>query len=241
MTGKEGILQQAGALFMPERCILCGRLLLYREHHCCSSCISTLEPTGESCRHCGGIVEENQCLICGDRKWYPARNVALYEYNRPLKELLYHFKARQKKRLHHHLGTLAAARLRDESFLNRIDIIVPVPVSAKRRRQRGYNQARLLALETSKEWSIGIKEVLKRVTQKEHQKNMSYARRFLNVPGCFAVKRGADIAGRSILLVDDVLTTGATINECARVLKAAGAGDIFSVTLARAPIKRLEK
>lgn len=235
------ILQHAMALFIPEWCILCGKPLLFREHHCCSKCITALEPVTSQCSRCGGILDGESCLICSDRMWFISRNISVLDYGKNLKELLYQFKARQKKRLHHHFGDIISKRLMEESFIGSLDLIVPVPVSRKRKRQRGYNQALLMAVETSKQTGLEIKEVLNTLSRKENQKNMSYSRRFLNVPGRFSVKKREDVAGKSILLVDDVLTTGATINECARILQGAGAGEIFSVTLGRAPIKRLEK
>ena len=235
------ILQQVMGLFIPERCILCGRLILFREHHCCKECFTALEPVNSQCDQCGGILDGDSCLICSARMWFISKNISVLEYGKGMKELLYQFKAGHKKRLHYHFGDIIYKRLMQESFIRSLDLIVPVPVSRKRKRQRGYNQARLMAGETSRQTGLKIKEVLNTVSRKENQKNMSYSRRFLNVPGRFRVKKGADVAGKSILLVDDVLTTGATINECARILKGAGAGEIFSVTLGRAPIKRLEK
>jgi len=240
-TSGHDILQHALALFVPERCILCGKPLLFREHHCCKKCLSGLEPVTFQCDRCGGILDGDTCLICSDRMWFISRNISVLDYGKGLKELLYQFKTQQKKRLHHHFGDIISKRLLEEPFMGSLDLIVPVPVSRKRKRQRGYNQARLMAAETSRRTGLQVKEVLNTLSRKGNQKNMSYSRRFLNVPGRFSVKKRADVAGKSILLVDDVLTTGATINECARILKGAGAGEIFSVTLGRAPIKRLEK
>ncbi len=233
--------QQLLALFVPERCSLCGRPLLYRDHHCCADCLQSLVPVSNGCPLCGGIQENNVCRVCGDRAWYLNGNIPVMEYDASMKELLYQLKVHQKRRLARHLGDLMAARLRNEDFMKKIDFIVPVPVSSKRYRQRGYNQARLLAERTGSAFGLKVVSSLKAVRVGGSQKNYSYTERFLNVPGKFRAVPKKISPGCRILLVDDVFTTGATINECGRVLKEAGAEEIFSVTLARAPIKKLEK
>lgn len=238
---KPFLAEQLLALLLPERCCICGKPVLFHEHHCCRSCLDSLKQVNAECSRCGGIIEDGNCLVCSDRMWYIDRNIAALEYDTQLKELLFQFKANQKKRLYRHLSSILADRLSGEEFMRRIDLIIPVPVSKKRLRERGYNQAFLLASETAERCNLPVSEVLVTSPGKTNQKNMSYARRFLNVPGKFRIKEPCSLSGKRIILIDDVFTTGATINECGRILKEAGAEEIFSATLARAPIKKLEK
>jgi ComF family protein len=106
-----------------------------------------------------------------------------------------------------------------------------VPVSRKRRRERGYNQAELIARSFGRSVGVQVKGLLA-VSGEGNQKRMHYHERFLNMVGRFSGTTGLR-PGMSVLLVDDVFTTGATVNECARILKKMGASSVFSLTIAR--------
>ncbi len=110
------------------------------------------------------------------------------------------------------------------------DLVVPVPLGRRRLRQRGFNQSALLA-----RFAFGkYTEVLERVRETRPQSELSEKERFRNIKNAFKVKAGKNLADKRILLVDDVLTTGATAEECARVLRAAGAREVTVAVLARA-------
>jgi ComF family protein len=121
-----------------------------------------------------------------------------------------------------------------ETFLDiSFDWVVPAPLSKKRMRKRNYNQAYLLAWEISKQLGVKIgTEILKKERDTPQQSRLSKYERQKNLKGAFGVKKRSAILGRTILLVDDVTTTGATLEECARTLKAAGAGSIYCVAFA---------
>jgi ComF family protein len=114
------------------------------------------------------------------------------------------------------------------------DIIVPVPLHPTRRRERGFNQARLLAELLSARISIRCKEVLKRIRYTTTQTALDRAERIENLHNAFRLRKNADVRGLHVLLIDDVLTTGSTLSECARVLKRAGAISVYAATAARA-------
>ena len=199
------------------------------------------------CAHCGKPLNgrDSSSLLCrgcaaGDLRaldW--AR--AVYPFDGPLREAIHQFKYGKERARAAHLG-LALLPLLDQlpggepAATYRL---VPVPLSAARRRERGYNQAEALArvLATPADWPLDTALVRTRATPP--QVGLDRAARQQNVRAAFAWT-GPPLAGQRVLLVDDVLTTGATANECATVLKAAGAAWVGLVTVARAvePQKR---
>lgn len=125
------------------------------------------------------------------------------------------------------------AKCVDENGIS-CDIITWVPLSAKRLRTRGYDQAKLIAEELSKLTGIGCLSLLRKIRNNPAQSGTGTAeKRRANVAGVYSAKNLSYIAGKKILLVDDIVTTGATLSECARVLKANGAAEIYAATVAR--------
>jgi ComF family protein len=124
---------------------------------------------------------------------------------------------------------IASAIPRDQHF----DAIVPVPLHWRRRWQRGFNQSALLAKAVARRYAAPVESPLRRRRATAAQAGLTHARRRANVAGVFAVKRPAAVAGRRILLIDDVMTTGATAAACAAALKRAGARYVALLTLAR--------
>jgi ComF family protein len=117
----------------------------------------------------------------------------------------------------------------------RADLIIPVPLHPKRLRWRGFNQSALLARQISRMYGIPMDPfVLRREHETAPQTQLVEDERRRNVRGAFALHRDRSVDGKSILLVDDVYTSGATVNECSRVLRRSGAKEVFVVTLARA-------
>ena len=113
------------------------------------------------------------------------------------------------------------------------NLVVPVPLSRKRRRWRGFNQAELLARAVAQNYGLTLdSNNLIRIKHKKPQAKLNEIHRLANVKECFAW-RGGDLNKKNIILVDDVVTTGATLNECAKVLKAAGAGQVWGLVVAK--------
>jgi ComF family protein len=114
------------------------------------------------------------------------------------------------------------------------DLLVPVPLHRRRERERGYNQALLVARRLERAWGVPVAaDALVRLTATAPQADLDARARRRNVRGAFGVVRAPAIAGRHIVLVDDVLTTGATASECARILSRAGASAVGVLTIAR--------
>lgn len=156
---------------------------------------------------------------------------AFGQYDGVLRELIQLYKYQRMRPLAPPLGRLMARALPRELVL---DAVVPVPLHWRKLLRRGFNQSRLLAEELSRRTGLDVAACLKRRRHTNAQAGLTAKERRANVAGAFFVPRGADVAGRRLLLVDDVMTTGATVNAAARALKEAGARRVSVLVLARA-------
>ena len=193
------------------------------------------------CPFCGRIVGKE--LLCGAcEKALPyCREVRTGSFGRCAAPLYYEgavrgailaFKFKGKLEVLDCFGSLMA-QTAAEAFSGEFDAVTWAPVSRKRLRQRGYDQARLLCASLCVDWHVEPQETLRKVRDNPAQSGMEdAAARRANVLGVYEAVKPADIAGKRFLLVDDILTTGATLGECVRVLKAAGAADVVCLTLA---------
>ncbi|MCA9470739.1 MAG: ComF family protein [Nitrospirales bacterium] len=155
----------------------------------------------------------------------------LYPYESSLKKAIGLLKYRGKVSLAKPMAHLLATGL---PSLPTIDLVMAVPLHSARLREREYNQSLLLAYNLSKIIQLPLDHTtLIRTRQSTPQTLLSRKERLKNLRRTFAVKTSRDITGKSILLVDDVYTTGTTVNECAKALRKAGSGDVYVVTLAR--------
>ncbi|HTB11849.1 MAG TPA: ComF family protein [Bryobacteraceae bacterium] len=151
-------------------------------------------------------------------------------YEETLRELIHLFKYSQIRPLAKPLGALIARAIPRE---HRFDLMIPMPLHWKKRWSRGYNQSELLAREVARRWGVPVANVVRRVKPTAPQAGLSNSKRRLNVRGAFAIRKGQSIKGLRVLLIDDVLTTGATASACARVLKRAGASHVAVAAVAR--------
>jgi ComF family protein len=177
------------------------------------------------------LDDNGQCGLCRRGLTRFDAAFAYGSYEAALREMVHLLKYGGVRTLASPMGAfLTGALPRNQRF----DLIVPMPMHWMRRWQRGFNQAELLAAEVSKRTGIRLASPVRRVRSTSPQAGLSRARRRENMSGAFAVARRADVNGKRILLVDDVLTTGATASACAGVLKRAGAKYVAVLALARA-------
>ena len=149
-----------------------------------------------------------------------------------LREAIHQFKYRPCRSLGRPLGHWMAENIR---MVPGIDLVIPVPLHTGRLKQRGFNQALLLAHRTSETHSIPLSyDNLFRLRPTRPQVELTGEERIKNVKGAFALRQPGELADKNVVLIDDVFTTGATMNECARVLKRAGAARVTALTLSRA-------
>jgi ComF family protein len=233
------------ATVFPADCRLCGAPLTNISRlPVCEACIAAIIPiTGPTCEACGeGLAQSNpwdKVTLCGScqEELPPYRKAVAYgAYDAELRELIHLLKYDQVQPAVSVLGRMLASAISKLELANDI-VVVPVPLHASKRRQRGFNQAELIAhtaLKTlcNKRFRLGTK-VLERVKPTVSQIGLTRHQRQENIRGAFKVVHLTEVRGRELLLVDDVMTTGTTAAECARVLRRAGAEKVWVATIAR--------
>jgi len=199
-------------------------------------CASSLEHLPKPCCPvCSGSITEEICPDCSDREVYYDRNISLYRYEGSAEKLIRALKFSGRRDLASFIGSESASFVVSAGCSP--DIITFIPAVPSRERSRGYNQSKLIAEKLSSRLGIPVQRLLL-VNEHGDQKKMHFNERFLNILGRFEPAGGADIRGKKILIVDDVFTTGATVNEAARILKKMGARMVFSLTIARVAVKK---
>jgi ComF family protein len=247
--GLSGWLAEAGdalvSVFFPAGCRICEKLLTRSSRvPICEECLASFAPVPEkSCSVCGsplpgwtaGEEEPLQCEVCRNRTYAfdRARSFGMYDDTLVRAILLLKFDRIEP------LGAWFAGRLaeivRRESEFLAADLVVPVPLHRQRERERGYNQADLIARPLAKRLKLPYKAVLlMRTRPRPNKQVLSVEERWESVRGAFATRPGSQVDNRRVLLVDDVLTTGATLDACARALRSAGAKSVVGLTVARA-------
>lgn len=224
----------------PDNCRICDEPLQgFTRVPVCDSCLSN-PPVFEAefccvlCRtpflNAAPLDEEGRCRLCrlGVTQFNSAYAFAAYDGR--VRELIHLFKYAGMKPLGRPLGRwLVRAYPREMRY----DALVPVPLHWWRRFRRGYNQSELLARELSAHTGIPVVSALLRTRRSQTQTGLSQSQRRLNVRGIFAANPRVDSSARRLLLIDDVLTSGATANACAAALRRAGAARVDILTLAR--------
>jgi ComF family protein len=151
-----------------------------------------------------------------------------------VRKVMHDFKYGRQLHLRHLLGQWLAETMNDPRLAGRrFNLIVPVPLHPARKRERGFNQAELLARELHRKSRIPVQSVLRRTRYTTTQTQFDRSERMENLRGAFRLRRGCNVQGLRMLLVDDVLTTGSTLSECAAVLKKGGALSVHAATAAR--------
>ena len=225
-------------LIYPLRCPLCRRFLDASGggYFCprCSAKIKMLTPS--TCRGCAKpfFEKESFCLECRDRKFYYEKVVAAAIYDGVIRRSIHLLKYARKTALAKPLGALLTERVSRLDRVDQIDLAMPVPLHKRQLRRRGFNQAEILSRSCGQRLAIPVSTGnLIKTKSTLSQSVLKRDERFKNIEGAFLVKKPSDIKGKNILLIDDVLTTGATLNECARTLKRAGAEKIIAMAIAR--------
>lgn len=212
------ILQVISAWLFPDKCVLCGKVLEKDETDLCHRC----------------RIHAPECPISNSRYPYLKQWVALWYYEAEARESLLRFKFGGKRHYADAYGRFLAMRLSREKLTD-FDILTWVPVSDKRRRQRGYDQVELIADALATELGLRAQSCLKKMRDNPAQSGITgQAERRANVLGAYRVVDPDSVKGKRILLLDDIITTGSTAGECARVLLTAGAKEVNLAVVAAA-------
>ncbi len=221
-----------------KECPICRQEPSYRQGigKNCFQKISLITPP--ICQKCGRplrlkVEDEDTCGQCKGNRYYfsKARAVGLYEG--ALREYLSELKYRYRPELGEALGELMVEWIKINPEYQKIDLIIPVPIHRQKLELRGYNQAELLANPIQRHFGIKLKnDIIVRDKLTESQNSLSKENRFSNIANAFRVIDAQSLSGTSVLLIDDILTTGATVSEAARVLLRSGAITVKVLTLA---------
>ncbi|MBW2322455.1 MAG: ComF family protein [Deltaproteobacteria bacterium] len=236
-------------LLFPPRCLICNEFIIevqarsrsvFKRPDICLNCWKGFIPLPPAhCSRCGqpfqtDLPSVHTCANC--LKKVPAFDQALAAglFQGTLRSAIHEFKYRLRMELVHSLADFMTRGLNPPFYPPEADLILPVPLHWRRLKERGFNQALLLANTLFSPWKDRVRyNLLARVRWTEPQIKFKGQERQRNVLRAFAVSRPENILDKSVILVDDVFTTGATANECARVLKKAGARYVLVLTLAR--------
>jgi ComF family protein len=210
-------------LVFPPLCVGCRRVGRW----VCARCWQTVSWTLEwHCSQCDQVIAYGECPQCPSSPLFSTGSVALFEG--VAREAVHDLKYRERHAIAPLLGRLLAHLIRPIDA----DLIAHVPLHASRRRERGYDQAQMLARRLAHEQTLSHANLLVRTRKTQQQALLPSSQRQANVAGAFKARRALD--GEHVVLVDDVTTTGATMQAAARALRAAGAGRVTAVAFARA-------
>jgi competence protein ComFC len=233
-------LRAVASLFYPAVCAVCHAPVA-RGDYVCQSCLDKAQRiVAPFCAKCsepysGAIDGEFTCANCANRTLSFDAAVSAYRSRGVIRFVILQFKYNRQLHLRHPVAewlqeAMNDARLRDRTF----DLIIPVPLHRARLRERGFNQAEMLGKILAQRMNVRLSRALERIRYTTTQTAFDRTDRMENLRGAFRLRRRIDVRGLRLLLVDDILTTGSTLSECARVLREAGAQSVYAVTAARA-------
>lgn len=228
------LLERILELIYPNKCIYCNELIpIGGDSLVCEECSNNIKVADKPrCIMCDRPIKITAvCHICKDMNIYFDKGFAVYNYEGKVKNAILNFKYNNKKRNCKPFSDIMLKYFLENSD-TMPDIIVPVPLYKKRYRKRGFNQSELLAIEISKGLGIETLNVLDRIKETKPQSGLKMAQRIKNLKGAFALNEKYEVKDKNILIIDDIFTTGATCNECAKVLRKNGAQTIMFLTIA---------
>lgn len=233
-------LQSLASLFYPPLCAVCNVPVSSSEYLCgaCADKAPRIKPP--FCSTCsepfqGAITDAFSCANCAHRVLHFESAVATYRSRGVVRKVMHDFKYNKQIHLRHPVAdwlieTLDDPRLRGRRF----NLVIPVPLHPAKKRERGFNQAELLAEILTQRAALPFNNALERIRFTTTQTAFDRAQRMENLHNAFRLRKKTNVRGLRVLLIDDVLTTGSTLSECARVLKACGALSVHAATAARA-------
>ncbi|MDI6758113.1 MAG: ComF family protein [Candidatus Omnitrophota bacterium] len=226
----------------PKKCLACKeKLKIHLQNELiCAKCLKNIKKnTPPFCSSCGRHLvktnfAKNICPSCLRGKLHFDRAFSPYTYKGSIKRLIHEFKYKGKDYLGSPLGAMMIDFINEYNLpINYIDFIIPVPLHKTKLREREFNQAQVLAEAIAKKFNKGLlTETLTRQRYTRAQADLEINERLKNVKGSFSITNPQVIKGKNLLVIDDVLTTGATSSEAAAALKEAGANIVFILTLA---------
>lgn len=218
-------------LFPPKtNCIICNNQT--DNEDICNVCMDKLPfIKGQVCKICGKPLEN--CDLCPDCMEYThifECNISVFEYDELIKSLIARFKYYKERQLSKVFTKYMYTYIKNNGI--KFDVIIPVPLHSSKIDERGYNQSELLARDLSYKFDTIMIKAIRRIKKTMTQTALNKEERRKNVSGAFKVVQSNMIRNKNILLIDDILTTGSTLDECAKILMKSGASRIYTATIA---------
>ena len=222
-------------LIYPPKCMICDDIIQIKEPKwICKSCVGILEYVSEPiCEKCGVPTEEEKslCTSCVNKDFSFCRNYSPYEYEGAVRAIIHKFKYGNNPQFGKGFAKLIVDKYGKE-FFSEIDILIGVPMHKKKIRKRGFNQADILATEIGKLTGVeSSKKVLIRKKNTKAQSSLTPRARRNNLKDAFEVNKNIDIKSKNIMIVDDIYTTGSTLEACSAILLKNGAKVVNGLTL----------
>lgn len=222
----QSLFQKISSSIFPRRCAFCSKIV-ENGQPVCDECLDKLDfVEGEICKVCGR--EKKKCQ-CNGKKFEFERCVSPFYYKNQVRKGIIYFKFRAVETSAKTFADYCVKTVKNEYDINVINYVTCVPLTLKEKSKRGYNQAELIARNIADGLNIKYKELLRKPRNIKEQSSLKSHDRWENVRDAFEPR---EKCSGIILLVDDIITTGATLNDCARALKEAGAEKVYCVTVA---------
>lgn len=240
LSGIRHVGEALASLLYPPHCANCLADTLAGAHLCADCAAGAPKVTAPFCEQCsqpfpGAIEGAFVCSNCAGRSFHFVCAVARYRGQGVVKEFIHRFKYNRHYYLRHQLADWMAEALDDPRLqAPAIDFLVPVPLHLARLREREFNQAEVLARLVGRRAGLKVNPCLRRNRYTTTQTRLNRLQRMENLRGAFSVRHTPTVTDRHLLLIDDVLTTGSTVEECSRILLEAGAASVRVLTAARA-------
>jgi competence protein ComFC len=229
------ILTAAIDLMIPPACVACHHKLDDGKELLCESCQAMLKPVEPGCcPKCGSLLEEGSCETCRQTSFDFELSRSVFHYEEPLTSVIHALKYRGHTKGTGFLANAMATYINDRSEFKACDYITAVPLHPVRKRERGYNQSELIARKVSRLTGIKYIKAVSRKRYTASQTMLHREQRLKNLSGAFKSKSRTALTGKSVILVDDVFTTGSTLNEISGCLHGAGVAKVLGLTACRA-------
>jgi len=220
-------------LLFPLTCFNCNSRI--SDGIICEKCENSLEFLTDICPVCGVYDQAENCQICTENEFQFDKARSVFHFNKLIQNLIHDLKYNEMSKVAKLLGKLTEEYLRKFEPFEVVDIITPVPLHKVKKRSRGFNQAQLLTEEISKRMNwLHFPTLIQRNRFTETQTKLGRKDRHKNVFGAFSLDSKHIVDHKNILIVDDVFTTGATVNSITSLLKQNGVDKVFVLTIARA-------
>lgn len=233
------MLEKVFDVFFPRniKCVACNKELFNNKSGLCKSCLNKVGIiSGCTCMYCGKPIEDEVaiCISCEKKRFFFKRGYSILSYNDFNKKLILQYKYHRKTYLAYYFAKMIFYQLRDQ--LRDVAYVTYVPLHKTKLKKRGFNQSEILANYLAGFLKIKTYKILNKVKPTKSLKNLNKYQREVEIRGSFEIAK--EVAAHKILLVDDVFTTGATLNECSKVIYEQLLCDIITVTIMSGRLNR---